>query len=176
MRDQQSSILAFFAALIAACSGTSGPSDHAIEAYLSRTPGMAAGADGIVEAPVEVPPAKRVSVTIERAEGLPDLDEGPGETDPYVILEYEGQRHRSSVIEGSLAPVWGDTFILDVLPGGILTVKLMDEDSLSSDEQLGVVSKPLPSLKVGETTPFVLEFRGGEGGRLTLTLTGIVRP
>jgi hypothetical protein len=161
------------------CSRESAPGEEAMSAYLERhgitreAPSTAgAGGDGETAQPI----ARRVAITVERASGLPDLDVGPGETDPYVILEYEGQRHRSSVVEGELDPVWGDTFIFDVRPGGVLVVKLMDEDSLASDEQIGTVSHVLPELRIGETRTLMPTFRNGEGGTLELTLTGMVRP
>lgn len=177
------SALAASALALSACSSKAGPSDDAMQAYLERH-GLATaptstvdgtlGSDG--EGAALLPVARRVALTVERAHGLPDLDVGPGETDPYVIVDYEGQRHRSSVVEGSLEPVWGDTFVIDVRPGGVLMVKLMDEDSLSSDEQIGTVSQVLPDLRVGESTTLTFTFRNGEGGTLELTLTGMVRP
>lgn len=166
-----------------ACSSKAGPSDDAMAAYLERhgiataptsTADGTLGSDG--EGTALMPVARRVALTVERAHGLPDLDVGPGVTDPYVVIDYEGQRHRSSVVEGSLEPVWGDTFVIDVRPGGVLMVKLMDEDSLSSDEQIGTVSQVLPDLRVGESTTLTFTFRNGEGGTLELTLTGMVRP
>jgi len=169
---------------VAGCSSKAEPGDEAMAAYLERhgiaPPDVAAGdvasADGSVTAVVPRATARRIAITVERATGLPDLDSGPGETDPYVALDYEGQRFKTSVVEGELEPVWGDTFIMDVRPGGVLIVKLMDEDSLSSDEQIGTQSQVLPDLAVGESKSLVVTFRNGAGGSLTLTLTGMVRP
>ena len=183
MRDSISLAVACLAVLIGVggCPSRGGPSDDAVAAYLERhgiAPPDAVG-EGALDAGAAAPArvlARRVAVTVERGVALPDLDSGPGETDPYVIIEYEGGRHRTSVVEGDLDPVWGDTFILDVRPGGVLVVKLMDEDSLSSDEQLGTLSQVLPDLMVGETRPLTLAFRNGEGGSLALTLTGMARP
>jgi len=183
MRDSVQLAIACLAVLTAlggGCPSSSGPNDDAVAAYLERhgiTPPDAAG-PGEADAG-EAPPAvvaRRVALTVERGTGLPDLDSGPGVTDPYVIIDYEGQRHRTSVIEGSLEPVWGDTFILDTRPGGVLVVKLMDEDSLSSDEQLGTLSEVLPELMVGQTRPLTMTFRNGEGGTLVMTVTGMPRP
>lgn len=173
--------LASAGAVASACSTKAGPGDEAMAAYLERhgiTPpdvseGDTASADatGVVRSI-----ARRMAITVERATGLPDLDSGPGETDPYVALDYEGQRFKTSVVEGELEPIWGDTFIMDVRPGGVLIVRLMDEDSLSSDEQVGTQSQVLPDLAVGETQSLVVKFRNDKGGALTLTLTGMVRP
>lgn len=178
MRDDVSCKAAVvLALLLIACTSKAGPNDEAMTAYLERhglgdvAVGSGADASGGGKSI-----ARRVAVTVERAAGLPDLDTGPGETDPYVELDYEGQRHRTSVVEGSLAPTWGDTFIFDTRPGGVLVVKLVDEDSLSSDEQIGTVSQVMPELAVGETRALELAFRNGQGGTLSLTLTGMVRP
>jgi hypothetical protein len=169
---------------IAACGGKAAPSDEAVNAYLDRNglalPDVVAAAGEAASSadadPALGPIARRVAITVESGKGLPDLDSGPGETDPYVILEYEGQRHRTSVVEGDLEPIWGDTFIFDVTPGGVLVVKLMDEDALSSDELIGTISMPLPAIRVGESAPLEVSFRQGQGGTVLMTLTGMVRP
>lgn len=162
-------------ALVSGCPAEAGPDDDALSAYLERH-GLGDVAVG-GEASVAVgPSARRVAITVERATELPDLDTGPGETDPYVALDYEGQRHRTSVVEGELNPTWGDTFIIDVRPGGVLSVRLMDEDSMASDEQIGTQSQVLPELAVGETQTLTMTFRNGQGGTLIMTVTGMVRP
>lgn len=170
-----------FGPLASACGGRASPSDEAVSAWLDRSglPPLAPSQNTTRPSSTDLgdaPVARRMAITVESASGLPDMDAGPGVTDPYVILEYEGQRQRTSVIEGSLEPIWGDTFIFDVSPGGVLVVKLMDEDALSSDELIGTVSVPLPAVLVGESTPLELTFRKGEGGTLRMTLTGMVRP
>lgn len=80
------------------------------------------------------------------------------------------------MVEGNLEPIWGDTFIFDVAPGVVLNIKLMDEDSLSSDELVGANSLELPSLMVGETQLLDVVFGQGERGTVRLTLTGMSRP
>lgn len=177
------------------CSESARPSDEAVTAYLDRAghppqPSQnatapthnapssvpsAAATPGPLASPV-APLARRLAITVESGTGLPDLDAGPGETDPYVILEVEGQRHKTSVVEGNLEPIWGDTFIFDVAPGVVLNIKLMDEDSLSSDELVGANSLELPSLMVGETQLLDVVFGQGERGTVRLTLTGMNRP
>lgn len=182
MRDSVSLAVACLAVLIGSvgCPSKGGPSEDAVAAYLERhgiaPPDVGVAGEGDAAAGPAKVVARRVALTVERGVGLPDLDSGPGETDPYVIVEYEGQRHRTSVIEGNLEPVWGDTFILDTRPGGVLVVRLMDEDSLSSDEQLGTLSEVLPELMVGETRTLTLAFRSGEGGMLVMSITGMARP
>ncbi|MFO0745078.1 MAG: C2 domain-containing protein [Myxococcota bacterium] len=181
-------------ASLAACSGQAGPTDEAIARYANTgqspaatasqagatAPGAGADAAGATLAtrPAGSPgsPAKRVSITVERATGVPDMDPGPGTSDCYVVLAYEGQRFKTSVVEGSEAPVWGDSTVFDVRPGGVLEVTLLDEDSFSSDEKLGVQTLPLPAVAEGETQPIEVAFKGGKNGKLTLTVTGLARP
>jgi len=57
-----------------------------------------------------------------------------------------------------------------------LNIKLMDEDSLSSDELVGANSLELPALMVGETQLLDVAFGQGERGTVRLTLTGMSRP
>ncbi len=163
---------------LAGCPAEAGPDGDAMSAYLDRhgLGDVAVNPDSGGAPVAAAPRARRVAITVERATELPDLDTGPGETDPYVALDYEGQRHRTSVVEGELNPTWGDTFIIDVRPGGVLTVRLMDEDSMSSDEQIGTQSQVLPDLAVGETQTLTMTFRNGQGGTLVMSVTGMVRP
>jgi len=159
---------------LTACSRPEGPSARAVDDYLARTGAHPATAAPLPSATPTY--ATRVALTVESAAGLPDTDGGPGETDPYVIVDYDGQRFETGVVEGSLDPVWGDSFILDLRPGGVLTLSLMDEDAMASDDKLGVVSLPLDPLAVGETRPLEVPFRNGEGGTLKITLVGMAKP
>lgn len=181
------------------CGDSARPSDEAVTAYLDRAGyapttspplstatsqnapppnGQNASSAPVVTSPSlkAAPLARRIAITVESATGLPDLDAGPGETDPYVLLEVEGTRHKTSVVEGNLEPIWGDTFIFDVAAGVVLNIKLMDEDSLSSDELVGANSLELPSLMIGETQLLDVAFGQGERGTVRLTLTGMSRP
>jgi hypothetical protein len=163
-------------AALSACGSPSHPagSDDALGAYLDRHGLGSPGADVLAPpAPPAPPVATRLSITVVSGRDLPDTDPGPGDTDPYVVLTVDGQRHRTTVIEGSLTPVWGDSFILDVGPAAVLEVALKDEDSLSSDETLGVVSKVLDPIAVGRTVELEIPFRDGAGGYVTLRLTGL---
>jgi hypothetical protein len=167
---------ALSAVALVACGGPGAPAatDDALGAYLDRH-GLAAPSTpaGGPSAPPAPPVATRLAITVVSGRDLPDTDPGPGDTDPYVVLSLDGQRHRTTVIEGSLDPVWGDSFVLDVGPSPVLEVSLKDEDSLSSDETLGVVSQVLEPIAVGRTLELEIPFRGGAGGYVTLRLTGL---
>lgn len=156
---------------LTACSGSHGPSDEAIARYAGTTPPSTA-----TSAPAAVPSeAKRLAITVEKGTG-PDMDPGPGTSDFYVTLAYEGQRFRTSVIEGSEAPVWGDSTVFEARSGGVLEVALIDEDSLSSDEKLGIQTMVLPPFAVGETQTLEVAFKGERAGTVTLTVTGLRAP
>lgn len=168
--------LAIVAPSLAACPASDGPSARAVDEYLARH-GVAPTGDVPTPAePAAAPLAERVSLTVVSAAGLPDTDDGPGVTDPYVVVEYDGQRFETGVVEGSQEPKWGDSFVFDARSGGILTVSLMDEDAFASDDKLGVVSQTIAPLHIGESRDLELAFRNGEGGTLKLTLTGMARP
>lgn len=169
-------ILALLAPPLLACPASEGPSAHAVDEYLARHGGVRVGDASTPTGPEVAPIAERISLTVDSATGLPDTDGGPGVTDPYVVVEYDGQRFETGVVEGSQEPKWGDSFVFDARPGGILTVSLMDEDALASDDKLGIVSKSFAPLHIGETRDLELAFRNGEGGTLKLILTGMARP
>ncbi|GAV90367.1 C2 domain-containing protein [Cephalotus follicularis] len=63
--------------------------------------------------------------------------------DPYVLIHYKGQEHKSSVARGQgKNPVWNDKFTFKVeFPGSgheyELILKLMDKDTFSADDFLG---------------------------------------
>ena len=153
-----------------ACKGDSGPSDAALKQYVERHK----PAPDAAVAPPKARAASRIRVTVVKGTGLPDTDDGPGETDPYVKLEYEGERYKTSVAEGTLEPVWGDSFIIDFRDQGVLTVTLMDHDSFpSADEKLGVRTEPIDAIAPGEKRSLELKFREGKQGTLTLELQGL---
>ena len=149
-------LLLAVASLLAGCPGEKGPADGAIAEYLGRGDATAAPLEGDDASPAPPPPATRVALTVVSGKDLPDTDGGPGVTDPYVIVEYAGQRWETSVIEGSQEPTWGDSFVFDVVPGGILTLSLMDEDALTSDHKISGTGQRLNLEVLGRSDEFSL--------------------
>lgn len=117
------------------------------------------------------PSALRMQITVVDGAGLPDLDDGPGVTDAYVVIEYDGERHQTSVSSG-LDPTWGDSFAFDVQPGATLRVSLMDQDTLS-DEKVGVTTLSVPTIRSGEQKMLDVPFGGGDNGKVRLKLLGL---
>jgi hypothetical protein len=158
-------------ALVGGCSEQHVLSDTALGHYLER---HGVQTDPSAPAPVAAPPtARRLALTVVSARALPDLDPGPGDSDPYVEVRIDGQRHRTTVIEGSLDPVWGDSFVLDIGAAPVLELMVRDEDGLSSDETIAVVSRVLDPIAVGHTLELELPLRDGAAGYVTLRLTGL---
>ena len=155
----------------AGCSEQHVLSDAALGQYLER---HGVRTDPASPPPVAPPPvARRLALTVVSARGLPDLDPGPGDSDPYVEVRIDGQRHRTTVIEGSLDPVWGDSFVLDIGSAPVLELLVRDEDGLSSDETIAVVSRVLEPLAVGHTLELEIPLRDGAAGYVTIRLTGL---
>ncbi|ESW11956.1 hypothetical protein PHAVU_008G073400 [Phaseolus vulgaris] len=62
-----------------------------------------------------------------------------GKMDPYVILTYRTQEHRSSVAKGAGSkPRWNESFLFTVSDSvSELSLRLMDKDTLTKDDFLG---------------------------------------
>jgi hypothetical protein len=177
------------AALVAtetACSGDPGPDPAAMRAYVEANRSMrvpaaapapiateAAGPPAVpVAAAPEAPAARQMRVTILDGKGLYDADDGFGETDGFVTVEVDGERFKTSVAEGTLEPVWGDSFVFEAPPGAVMTITLFDSD-VTTDERLGVVSLALPGLAPGGSEERPIGFRDGAMGTIRLRLEGL---
>lgn len=162
-------VYALAAFVTTACPGGRGPSGQAMDAYVNLKKGIVPDTG----APV-VRVANRLRLTVVSGSNLYDSDDGPGVIDPYVVIDHDGDNYKTSVVHGSQEPVWGDTFVMTVRKGDIISVTLMDRDGmLSSDEKLGVQAVTLPPVAVGETQELDVAFRGGEYGTVRLSLVGL---
>ena len=161
--------------VLGACSGPKPPSEAAIQAYAKRKLGAGTTSTGAAPTPAKKAWATRVKLTVEKGEKIPDVDAFlAGDTDPYVIVEYEGARHKTSQVQGSSEPTWGDSFVLDVREGGMLSLTLMDAE-VTSDQKIGVAAAPLPPVTVGEKKRFQVKFSDGKRGVVTLVVEGLSR-
>lgn len=152
------------------CENTEKHSEDALMAYLKRqgiTIENDSGQNG------EKPLSSMISITVVKAQHLPNLDFGFGKSDPYVVLDYEGQREQSSVVQDSLNPEWGDSFVFPALLGGVLKLTVKDQDFMKSDETIGVTSILMPSLRVGETRLLELPLQQKKDALLVLELVGL---
>ncbi|AES58842.2 16 kDa phloem protein 2 [Medicago truncatula] len=72
--------------------------------------------------------------------------------DPYVILSYRSQEHKSSVAKNAGSnPRWNESFLFTVSDNAAeLNLRLMDEDTFTKDDLLGEVKIHLgPVLEYG---------------------------
>ena len=76
---------------------------------------------------------------------------GLGKSDPYVILELDGNRIcRSKTIEDNLNPVWNQPVVLQLCSSyRELKFTIYDEDNCSKDDAIGTVIVPTESFANG---------------------------
>ncbi len=162
------------AAVVAgACQESGPPSEAALKAYAEHKRGPSKAST--TSKPAKPAPAMRIKVTVVKGEGIPDVDGLlAGDTDPYVILDYEGQRHKTAAVQGSLNPKWGDSFVLDLKEGGILSLTLMDAE-VTSDQKIAVAITSLPAVAVGAQVELQVKFSEGKRGVVTLVVAGLSR-
>ncbi|CAL0318345.1 unnamed protein product [Lupinus luteus] len=83
-------------------------------------------------------PRGTLEVILVSAKGLDDSD-FLSSIDPYVILTYRAQEHKSTVKEGAGSnPEWNEIFLFTVSDSASeLNLKIMDKDKFSKDDFLG---------------------------------------
>ena len=88
-----------------------------------------------------------LEVELKFALGVKAADIG-GKSDPYCVVHYDRQTHKSAVIKSTLEPVWNEkvSFHLSSLKPE-LVIAVYDMDKLGKDEFLGMVSVDLKSFE-----------------------------
>ncbi|OIW02074.1 hypothetical protein TanjilG_14597 [Lupinus angustifolius] len=83
-------------------------------------------------------PRGTLEVVLVSAKGL-DGSDFLSSVDPYVILTYRAQEHKSTVKEGAgSSPQWDEIFLFTVSDSASeLNLKIMDKDHFSKDDFLG---------------------------------------
>ncbi|KAJ7951131.1 elicitor-responsive protein 3 [Quillaja saponaria] len=84
-------------------------------------------------------PRGTLEVLLVRAKGLDNSTDFLSNVDPYVILTYRTQQHRSTVATGAgCNPEWNQSFLFTVA-GDVseLNLKIMDKDTSTEDDFLG---------------------------------------
>ncbi|CAL5196141.1 unnamed protein product [Lathyrus oleraceus] len=91
-------------------------------------------------------PRGTLEVVLISAKGLDDNDFLTS-VDPYVILTYRAQEHKSNVQEGAGSnPQWNETFLFTVSDSASeLKLKIMEKDSYS-DDNIGEAIIPLDAV------------------------------
>ncbi|CAI8607200.1 unnamed protein product [Vicia faba] len=92
-------------------------------------------------------PRGTLEVVLISAKGLEDND-FLSSIDPYVILTYRAQEHKSNVQEGAGSnPQWNETFLFTVSDSASqLNLRVMEKDKFSNDDNLGEVTIPLEAV------------------------------
>ncbi|BAT97891.1 C2 domain-containing protein [Vigna angularis] len=96
-------------------------------------------------------PRGTLEVILISAKGLDDND-FLSSIDPYVILTYRTQEHKSTVQEDSGSkPQWNESFLFTVSDStSELNLKIMDKDNFTQDDSLGETNIDLgPLFEVG---------------------------
>ncbi|KAJ7951099.1 Elicitor responsive protein 3 [Quillaja saponaria] len=90
-------------------------------------------------------PRGTLEVLLVRAKGLDNSADFLSNIDPYVILTYRTQQHRSTVAAGAGSnPEWNQSFLFTVA-GDVseLNLKIMDKDTFTEDDFLGEARIPV---------------------------------
>ncbi|XP_030638564.1 synaptotagmin-11b isoform X2 [Chanos chanos] len=96
-------------------------------------------------------PKKALVVTIQKAEGLPAVDEQAGSSDPYIkmtILPEKKHRVKTRVLRKTLEPVFDETFTFYGVPYSVLSeltlhFLILSFDRFSRDDVIGEALVPL---------------------------------
>ncbi|KAK4752191.1 hypothetical protein SAY87_020989 [Trapa incisa] len=117
----------------------------------------------------------KLEVLLISAKGLENTD-FLSDIDPYVILTCRTQEKKSSVASGKgTEPEWNETFLFKV-SGGVseLKLKIMDSDTITSDDFLGEANVPLePLFEQGSLPPssYNIVKEGEYCGEIRVSLT-----
>jgi Ca2+-dependent lipid-binding protein len=85
-----------------------------------------------------------LTVTVHEGRALAARDKG-GTSDPYVIIRFQQQQHRTREMKKNLNPKWAETFVLDLVTAGLcplepVMLSVWDKNSFTVDELIGEVS------------------------------------
>ncbi|CAH8578664.1 unnamed protein product [Schistosoma haematobium] len=86
-------------------------------------------------------------VNVKKANNLKNI-EISGKSDPYVVVDFQGQKQKTKVIDDDLNPIWNEEIIID-LKGKPLAasdnvlIKVMDFDKVTPDKFMGQALIPL---------------------------------
>ncbi|XP_061340177.1 16 kDa phloem protein 2-like isoform X2 [Gastrolobium bilobum] len=99
-------------------------------------------------------PRGTLEVVLVSAKGLEDND-FLSSVDPYVILTYRAQEHKSTVQEGAGSnPQWNESFLFTISDSASeLNLRIMDKDKFSKDDFLGEATIPLDAVLEEGTFP-----------------------
>ncbi|TGZ59558.1 hypothetical protein CRM22_009034 [Opisthorchis felineus] len=97
--------------------------------------------------------AYALEVLVKCGVNLPNV-EITGKSDPYVVIEYQGLKKETKVIDDNLNPVWNETLSIDLQgrplsSADVMTVTVKDFDKVTADKFMGMTEVPLRNLIAG---------------------------
>lgn len=126
-------------------------------------------------------PSGTLEVVLAGAQGLKSGDFF-SKTDAYAIVTCGNQNQRSNVARNQGSnPTWNQRFVFSVDDDACeITLKIMDEDLITADDELGCVTVPLATVfqagKTATTAYNVVRKSGKFKGEVKLSLTFTPKP
>ncbi|XP_038979132.1 uncharacterized protein LOC103695549 isoform X2 [Phoenix dactylifera] len=111
-------------------------------------------------------------IKLKKGEDFPAMDPW-GTSDPYVILQIDGQVTKSKVKWGTREPIWNEDFTLNIktTPAKTLQVVAWDANLVTPHKRMGNAAVNLESLCDGNLHEMVVELEGiGGGGKIYLEI------
>ncbi|XP_073112069.1 uncharacterized protein [Elaeis guineensis] len=111
-------------------------------------------------------------IKLKKGEDFPAMDPW-GTSDPYVILQIDGQVTKSKVKWGTKEPIWNEDFTLNIrtTPTKTLQVAAWDANLVTPHKRMGNAAVNLESLCDGNSHEMVVELGGiGGGGKIYLEI------
>nr|CAH8853864.1 unnamed protein product [Trichobilharzia regenti] len=99
-----------------------------------------------------------------------------GKSDPYVIVDFQGVKQKTKVIEDELDPIWNETVTVDLkgkplVPSDKILLRVMDFDKVTPDKFLGQVIIPLQAvLSTSDEVPICVALQNKKGQDSTSTI------
>lgn len=88
-----------------------------------------------------------LTVHVVEARDLKPMDMD-GTSDPYVILQIEGQRIETNYKKSTLQPVWNESFTFEITHGREpIQIVVMDKDTFGNDDLEGMCQFSLNELQ-----------------------------
>jgi len=122
-----------------ACEALENELPPAVDRAVDRAAASAHADEAVHDARYAAP--GRLVVTVERAEGLPQMDRLTRKADPYLVLSVDGAVEVTSCKAKTLAPVWRESFSFHCFEGvSVLHVEMFDKETVGKDRSMGTFS------------------------------------
>ncbi|XP_021725202.1 uncharacterized protein LOC110692495 isoform X2 [Chenopodium quinoa] len=109
-------------------------------------------------------------IKLKKGCNLPAMDPW-GTSDPYVVIEFDGQVLKSKTKWGTKDPTWNEEFVVNIKlsPNAFLQVAAWDANLVTPHKRMGNAGVDLGALCDGNSHELLLELEGiGGGGKIQL--------